>query len=57
MMHVLRLLRRRDSEMNIENEPASADLASDDDEAFDFGFDDAERNERENSDPRECNMT
>lgn len=43
--------------MNIENEPASADLASDDDEAFDFGFDDAERNERENSDPRECNMT
>lgn len=44
--------------MNIENEPASADLASDDDEAFYFGFeDDAERNERENSDPRECNMT
>lgn len=58
MMHVLRLLRRRDSEMYIENEPASADLASDDDEAFYFGFeDDAERNERENSDPRECNMT
>jgi WD repeat-containing protein 42A len=41
----------------MENESASADLASDDDEAFYIGFGDAERSQRENSDPRECIVT
>ncbi|RLN20030.1 DDB1- and CUL4-associated factor 8 [Panicum miliaceum] len=51
IMHVLRL-RRRQSELHRENEPAAADLASDDDEAFYIGFGNTERDERENSDPR-----
>lgn len=56
MMHVLRL-HRRQSELHMDNEPAGADLASDDDEAFYIGFGDAERNQSENSDPRECIVT
>lgn len=56
IMHLLRL-HRRQPELPTENEPAPADIASDDDEAFYIGFGDTERNERENSDPRECNVT
>ncbi|KAF0899902.1 hypothetical protein E2562_025142 [Oryza meyeriana var. granulata] len=56
IMHVLRLQRRR-SESYREHEPAAADLASDDDESFFIGFDDANRNQRSNSDPRECIVT
>jgi len=56
IMHVLRL-HRRQSDLHMENESASADLASDDDEAFYIGFGDAERSQRENSDPRECIVT
>jgi len=55
-MHVLRL-HRRQSELQRENEPGAADFASDDDEAFYIGFGNAERDERENSDPRECIVT
>uniref|UniRef100_A0A0E0GKY7 Uncharacterized protein n=1 Tax=Oryza nivara TaxID=4536 RepID=A0A0E0GKY7_ORYNI len=43
IMHVLRL-QRRQSELYREHEPATADLASDDDESFFAGFDDANRN-------------
>ncbi|WVZ56539.1 hypothetical protein U9M48_007050 [Paspalum notatum var. saurae] len=56
IMHVLRL-HRRQPELHMENEPGAADFASDDGEAFYIGFGDAERNQRENSDPRECNVT
>lgn len=55
-MHVLRL-QRRQSELYREHETATADLASDDDESFFAGFDDANRNVRSNSDPRECIVT
>ncbi|KAL6649722.1 hypothetical protein ACP70R_013946 [Stipagrostis hirtigluma subsp. patula] len=56
LMHVLRL-RRGQSELYREDEPSAADSASDDGEAFYIGFGDAEGNERENSDPRECIVT
>lgn len=56
ILHVLRL-HRRQSELQMENESASADLASDDDEAFYIGSGDGERIQRENSDPRECIVT
>jgi WD repeat-containing protein 42A len=41
----------------MENESTSADLSSDDDEAFYIGSGDAVRSRRENSDPRECIVT
>jgi WD repeat-containing protein 42A len=50
-------LHRRQSELHRENEPAAADFASDDDETFYIGFGNTERDERENSDPRECIVT
>ena len=56
IMHVLRL-HRRQSELHRENEPGAADFASDDDDAFYIGFGNAERDERENSDPRACIVT
>jgi WD repeat-containing protein 42A len=58
IMHVLRL-HRRQSELHRENEPAAGDFASDDDEAFYIGFGNgnAERDQGENSDPRECIVT
>ena len=56
IMHVLRL-HRRQSDLHMENESASADLATDDDEVFYIGFGGAERSQRENSDPRECIVT
>ena len=56
IMRVLRL-HRRQSELHQENEPGAADFASDDDDAFYIGFGNAERDERENSDPRECIVT
>ncbi|KAG8063850.1 hypothetical protein GUJ93_ZPchr0003g17578 [Zizania palustris] len=56
IMHVLRLPRRQ-SELYTEHEPSAENFASDDDESFFIGFDGANRNERSNSDPRECIVT
>ncbi|CAN6307011.1 unnamed protein product [Urochloa humidicola] len=56
IMHVLRL-HRRQSELHREDEPAAGDFASDADEAFYIGFGNEEREQGENSDPRECIVT
>uniref|UniRef100_A0A8I6Y079 DDB1- and CUL4-associated factor 8 n=1 Tax=Hordeum vulgare subsp. vulgare TaxID=112509 RepID=A0A8I6Y079_HORVV len=56
MMRVLRLQSRR-SELYANHEPSAADFATGGDETFFIGLGDGDRNQRSNSDPRECIVT
>lgn len=56
MMHILRL-HSRQSELYANHEPSAADFATAGDETFLIGLGDGDRNQRSNSDPRECIVT